>query len=77
MVCLSFLIYLPKKAILSISIILVAGHNLLDGIVFEGTSFKSVIWCLLQQQGLPLYPFKLALFHYPVIPWIGLMILGY
>jgi uncharacterized membrane protein len=78
MVCLSFLIYLPKKALLSIGIILVAGHNLLDGIVFEGTSFKSVIWYLLhQQQRLPLYPFKLAVFHYPVIPWIGLMILGY
>ncbi len=78
MVCLSFLIFLPKKAIIIVGIILVAGHNLLDGIVFESTSFKSIIWYLLHQQHrIPLQPFKLVVFHYPVIPWVGLMALGY
>jgi uncharacterized membrane protein len=79
MICLSFLVYLPKKAILLIGFILVAGHNLLDGMVMEGKNFTSIIWYLLHQQAriFNLGPFDLAVFKYPVIPWIGLMALGY
>ena len=78
MVCLSFLIYLPKKVILIIGIILVAGHNLLDSILMEGISFKSIVWYILHQQKfLVLGPNNAFLFQYPVIPWIGLMALGY
>ncbi len=78
MVCLSFLIYLPKKIIIVIGIILVAGHNLLDGIVMQGSSFKAIVWYILHQdQFLVLGPNKMILFHYPLIPWIGLMALGY
>ena len=78
MVCLSFLIYLPKKIIIIIGIILVAGHNLLDGIVMEGMSFKSIVWYLLHQQKfLVLGPNDMILFQYPIIPWVGLMALGY
>ncbi len=78
MVCLSFFIFLPKKVLIAIGIILIAGHNLLDGIVMQGASFKSIVWYILhQQQVIPLKPFELVGFFYPVIPWIGLMILGY
>ena len=78
MVCLSFLIYLPKRIIIIIGIILVAGHNLLDGIVMQGSSFKAIVWYILHQDKfLVLGPNKMILFHYPLIPWIGLMALGY
>ena len=78
MICLSFLIYLPKKTILAIGLIIIVGHNLLDGIVMEGNSFEAIIWYLLHQNHtLVLAPDKMILFHYPVIPWIGLMALGY
>ncbi len=50
MVCLSFLIFLPKKVLLATGVILVAGHNLLDGIVTEGQSLQSIIWYLLHQE---------------------------
>jgi uncharacterized membrane protein len=50
MVCLSFLIYLPKKVLLVIGVILIAGHNLLDGIVTEGQSLQSIIWYVLHQE---------------------------
>lgn len=78
MVCLSFLILLPKNAILIIGILLVSGHNLLDNIVMQGTSIQSVIWYILHQGG----PIALGETHlmyaaYPIIPWIGLMALGY
>ncbi|MBC8767969.1 DUF1624 domain-containing protein [Arenibacter sp. BSSL-BM3] len=78
MICLSFLIYLPKKIILVIGLVIIVGHNLLDGIVMQGNSLQSIIWYLLHQnQILVLGPDKMILFHYPVIPWIGLMALGY
>ncbi|MCF6223638.1 MAG: heparan-alpha-glucosaminide N-acetyltransferase domain-containing protein [Flavobacteriaceae bacterium] len=78
MVCLSFLIFLPKKVILIIGILLVATHNLLDDITLQGTSFTSIVWYLLhQQQVLPVKIFALFGFMYPVIPWVGLMALGY
>lgn len=78
MVCLSFLIYLPKKVILIIGIVLVAGHNLLDGFVMQGKSFEAIIWYLLHQEnGLVFGPNSLVILHYPLIPWIGLMALGY
>ncbi|MET2984127.1 DUF1624 domain-containing protein [Aureibaculum conchae] len=78
MVCLSFLIYLPKKVILAIGIILVAGHNALDGIVMEGQNIQSMIWYILHQQKLLVFsPDSIFYIHYPLIPWIGLMALGY
>ena len=78
MVCLSFLIYLPKKVILAIGIILVAGHNALDGIVLEGQSFQSIIWYILHQGKFFVFsPDSILYIHYPVLPWIGLMALGY
>ncbi|PIA77952.1 hypothetical protein BFR04_06885 [Gaetbulibacter sp. 4G1] len=78
MVILSLLIYIPKKALLVIGIILITGHNLLDGIILEGTSFKSIIWYILhQQQFLVLSQNQMIAFAYPIIPWVGLIVLGY
>ena len=78
MICLSILVYLPKKVLLAIGIILVAGHNLLDGIHMEGNSLKSVLWYLLHQESfIPLGESRMIGIHYPVLPWIGVMVLGY
>jgi uncharacterized membrane protein len=78
MVCLSFLIYLPKKALLILGIILIAGHNVLDGVVMEGQGFQDIIWYLLhQEQFLVINPNLIIILKYPLIPWIGLMVLGY
>ncbi len=78
MFCLSFLIYLPKKILLLAGFLLVSGHNLLDRIVVEGDSVSSIFWYLLHQdQFLPMSDTSAFYFHYPVIPWIGLMVLGY
>jgi uncharacterized membrane protein len=78
MICLSFLVYLPKKVLLAIGIILVAGHNLLDNIIMEGNSIKSVLWYLLHQKNnIPLGESRILSIGYPVLPWIGVMVLGY
>lgn len=79
MVFLSFLIYLPKRLILILGIILVAGHNLLDNITAQGNDPLSVLWYFLHQ-----FNFMqinngqdLLVIFYPFIPWLGLMLLGY
>ncbi len=78
MIVLSVLIYLPKNIVLIIGMVLIAGHNLLDGIRAEGDSFGSIIWYILHQRArLQVTPDLLITFGYPVIPWIGLMALGY
>jgi uncharacterized membrane protein len=78
MVVLSFLIYLPKKALLIVGFLLVAGHNLLDSIIATGDSFKSILWYILHQpSGIQISESTFLYFAYPVIPWIGLIVLGY
>lgn len=78
MIFLSVLCFLPKRIILSIGLILIAGHNLLDDITVQGTDFHSIIWYILHQQnGIPITNNHVLFFAYPVIPWIGLMALGY
>ncbi|HPJ43036.1 MAG TPA: heparan-alpha-glucosaminide N-acetyltransferase domain-containing protein [Spirochaetota bacterium] len=78
MICLSVSIFFPKKVILAIGVIIVAGHNLLDGISMEGNSLKSVIWYILHQENVfQMGDLRMIRISYPVLPWIGVMMLGY
>lgn len=74
MIILAGLIYLPKSAILLIGLLLIFGHNLLDYFFAEETGW---FYSLLHLQRLiPAKP--LAIFiHYPLLPWPGVMALGY
>jgi uncharacterized membrane protein len=78
MILLSALIHLPYNVILIFGIVMVAGHNALDNISFESGSLKDVLWSFLHQRNLYAlgndYSFR---FLYPIIPWIGVMALGY
>ena len=77
MVLLSLIIYLPFRALLIIGLVLVAGHNLLDGVVLQGNSLKSIVWYILHQQQFISIGDTQFVFVYPIIPWFGLIILGY
>jgi uncharacterized membrane protein len=78
MVVLAGLVYLPKWAILAFGIALVAGHNLLDPIQVAGTGFPAVIWYILHQEEIVTFgPQSMVFFHYPLLPLVGLMALGY
>ncbi|HMT27686.1 MAG TPA: heparan-alpha-glucosaminide N-acetyltransferase domain-containing protein [Bacteroidia bacterium] len=78
MVVLSGLIFLPRKILLVVGIILIAFHNLLDSIVADGTGLGSFLWYLLHQQKIiQTGPQSLILIQYPVLPWIGVMVTGY
>ena len=78
MIFLSFLIYLPKKVILGIGLLIILGHNLLDGFVVEGQSFQDIVWYIFHQSNkLILNPDHIIVLKYPLLPWIGIMALGY
>ncbi|MBL7762761.1 MAG: DUF1624 domain-containing protein [Chitinophagaceae bacterium] len=77
MVILAGLIYLPYKLILAFGIILVAGHNLLDPIRMNENNLPSFLWALVHQQNFFDWHGKNVLVAYPIIPWAGVMALGY
>jgi uncharacterized membrane protein len=78
MVVLSALVFLPGWSILAIGLLLVVCHNLLDAITVRGDSAWDVIWYVLHQpNSIFLDATHLVNFVYPVLPWVGLMALGY
>ncbi|MEP6766617.1 MAG: heparan-alpha-glucosaminide N-acetyltransferase domain-containing protein [Gemmatimonadaceae bacterium] len=92
MIVLSLLVYLPQRAILAIGLLIVFGHNALDSMrvpPFFGSATPTpttgaTLWIILHQGGLfpfPIYHVSsgtpLILVGYPVLPWIGVMALGY
>jgi uncharacterized membrane protein len=77
MIVLAGLVYTPRPFILAFSLLLIFGHNLLDGVRFDNPTL-TVIWAILHHvQFFPLsdtYSFNV---DYPAIPWIAVMSLGY
>lgn len=77
MIVLSGLVFLPMRAIFSIGMILVFGHNLLDPILVQDSSAQDLLWYILHQPHTAILNGTIVNFVYPVLPWIGLMALGY
>ncbi len=78
MICLSVLVRLPLPFLLAVGVLIVAGHNLLDGISFERGTWMYVFWSFLHDDNfIGLGASRFIAFSYPVLPWIGVMILGY
>lgn len=74
MIFLAGFIYLPLNVILLISCALIFCHNLLDNI----HSKDNVFWSLLYETGsFNIGPGRMLNIVYPIIPWIGVMALGY
>lgn len=77
MVVLSVLVFLPNQLILIIGLGLVIGHNLLDGIHQQGNELSALVWYTLHQNQSVIIGSRVVSFVYPVLPWVGLMALGY
>jgi len=91
MIVLAALIHLPPSLVAAFGGLMVAFHNLLDRPSFRleswrgpGTPVPGVgakIWMLLHQpfEGFPVagFPSPIVLVLYPIIPWVGVMALGY
>lgn len=77
MIVLSGLVFLPMPVILAIGLALVFGHNLLDPVRVDGISFVDYLWYTLHQPQLVTSNGRVISIFYPVLPWAGLMALGY
>tara|TARA_B100000575_G_scaffold164840_1_gene131705 strand:- start:12254 stop:13378 length:1125 start_codon:yes stop_codon:yes gene_type:complete len=78
MLFLSGLVYLSNRTILMLGLSIVFFHNLLDFFVLEGKSVGSILWYFLHQMAVvEVSDSTSIIFGYPVLPWIGLMAVGY
>lgn len=77
MIALAGMVYLPKKIILAIGIVLVAGHNLLDNVHVAGRGAGAFLWSLLHEPNGFKFGSKQIFVGYPLLPWIGTIALGY
>ncbi|HRG10246.1 MAG TPA: heparan-alpha-glucosaminide N-acetyltransferase domain-containing protein [Cyclobacteriaceae bacterium] len=78
MLLLAALIHLPNRWILILGLIIVVGHNLLQGVSVESTSIAFAPWTIFMSRGfLPVTPDVAFVVTYPIVPWLGIMLLGY
>lgn len=78
MIFLGLLIFLPKKVLVVLGLVIVFGHNLLDGITRNGTALFDILWYITHQSNtVPFGDKFLISFTYPFLPWLGVIILGY
>ena len=78
LIFLSFAIFLPVKIIFFIGIFIISTHNLLDSVYFSGNDPVSILWYTLHQsRSIMVSGGNLVSFTYPVLPWIGIIFLGY
>lgn len=78
MIVLAALIRLPVRAITAIGLTILVGHNALDGIKPESWGSWSWLWSLLHVAGTVKTSAGFTLrAGYPLLPWIGVMAVGY
>lgn len=78
MVALSALVFLPANAVLAIGIAIVASHNLLDGVQARSLGAWGPAWLLVHERGPLVWGGAVrAIVAYPLVPWFGVMALGY
>src|SRR5690606_4146389 len=73
------LVYLPYWLLLAVGVTLVGFHNLLDAVSVSESAGPGLVflWSLLHQTGMhEIFGVKVSV-RYPLLPWIGLMALGY
>jgi uncharacterized membrane protein len=78
MLALAVLLHLPFSVQMSLGLLIVFGHNLLDGIHFQPGEPGFLIWAVLHDRGwIELGDSLRVRTSYPVLPWIGVILLGY
>lgn len=77
MIFLAGLIFLPRYLILSIGLLMIAGHNAFDSIHAGSFGEHAVWWNLLHEFGNLHFNGWSFMVIYPLVPWIGVMATGY
>jgi uncharacterized membrane protein len=78
MIVLAGLQWLPLPAVGAFGVIVIFGHDLLDHVRAENLGDWSDAWYIFHERGvLTFKAHPVAVYGYPVIPWVGVMALGY
>jgi uncharacterized membrane protein len=78
MIALAMLHRLPRAVLAVIGLVIVFGHNLLTPVSFEPGSWGYVPWTILHDRGFLVAQGALKIkVSYPLLPWIGVIVLGY
>lgn len=79
MVALAALLHLPLRWLVAVGVVLVAGHNLLDGVTPDAFGPLAPAWMVLHEGGeVSPAPEDFSFYVlYPLMPWIGVMALGF
>ena len=78
MVFLAAVIYLPTRTIAAIGILMIVGHNFFDHVQAEQLGNIGWVWAILHERKMLELTSGFRLFIlYPLIPWIGVMAVGY
>jgi len=77
MIALAAALHLPRAAVLVIGAVIVGGHNLLDALVLAPDSPWFAPWAILHQRDFIDLGVTRARTTYPVLPWIGVILLGW
>jgi uncharacterized membrane protein len=79
MVAMAVIVRLPIRWIAALGVVMIAGHNLLDGISPDSLGKFSWLWMALHSPGMYWIkePNRYLFFMYPLIPWVGVMASGY
>lgn len=77
MIVLAGLVHLPFRALLAVSVALILLHNFTDGVRAAELGGWEPLWRILHQPGPIQTGGPILLVAYPLIPWVGVMALGY
>lgn len=78
MLALAALLWLPRLGQITLGALIIAGHHLLDGVHFHPDQLAYPFWAILHDRSLVELAADLkARTSYPVLPWIGVILLGY
>ncbi|SHI98436.1 DUF1624 domain-containing protein [Aquimarina spongiae] len=85
MIVLAGIIHLKKHIVLALGIAIVVGHNLIDVFIVDKKMFEysehitwDFFWYLFYQRGvMQINEYHYVRSSYPMLPWLGIMILGY
>lgn len=78
MAMLAFASRLPRGAVVALGAAIVLGHNLLDSVHAADLGVPPWLWAFVHERAtIEPFPGKKVFFSYPVLPWFGVMALGY
>jgi uncharacterized membrane protein len=77
MLALALLHRLPLALLATLGLVIVGGHNALAGVSFEPGSMAAAAWTVLENRGLLVDGALKVKVSYPVVAWIGVILLGY